>query len=360
MASEAAEPNGGLRTRIGVAIARLPEWARPYPFEVVTWIGCLAAVLFLRGHRLNLNWQTVEFTVPPLIPVVARSLAIGIGIQALYRLVVTRDLRAYLGALRKPSWWVLTLRIGVAFIVVTYAYLWLKISIPLVNERIWDGFFWRLDQILHLGISPSIFTSQLVSGTPVARLLDVWYGWWFPSMLYATMFFATLPEARTRARFVLSFVLVWYAGAWLYLLLPALGPCYAFADLWTHLKDQFPVAAQTQRMLWQNYQRMIAGREAGVLNSFSVGLGVAAMPSLHVGLHALLTLWIWRYARPLLIVGILGTLLTMFGSLATGWHYAVDGYAGVGLAALCYWAAQRSSGAAGSVSRQPAGRAPSS
>ncbi len=52
-------------------------------------------------------------------------------------------------------------------------------------------------------------------------------------------------------------------------------------------------------------------------------------------------LWIRRYARPLFAVAVIGTLLTFLGSIVTGWHYAVDGYVGIGLAQLSYWLANR-------------------
>ena len=36
------------------------------------------------------------------------------------------------------------------------------------------------------------------------------------------------------------------------------------------------------------------------------------------------------------------TLLFFVGSVATGWHYAVDGYAGLLLALVCWWGVRRS------------------
>ena len=80
---------------------------------------------------------------------------------------------------------------------------------------------------------------------------------------------------------------------------------------------------------------MLAGR-TGVLREFNPIYSIAAMPSLHVGAHALFAFWSWRHARPLALVFILATFLTFVGSLVTGWHYAVDGYAGILLAFASY------------------------
>jgi hypothetical protein len=38
---------------------------------------------------------------------------------------------------------------------------------------------------------------------------------------------------------------------------------------------------------------------------------------------------------------VIGTALTLIGSIVTGWHYALDGYVGIGIASLAYWAAWR-------------------
>jgi hypothetical protein len=56
------------------------------------------------------------------------------------------------------------------------------------------------------------------------------------------------------------------------------------------------------------------------------------MPSLHVGVHFLFALWARRHAPRLFLPCTLATALTFLGSLTTGWHYALDGYAGMLLA----------------------------
>ena len=78
------------------------------------------------------------------------------------------------------------------------------------------------------------------------------------------------------------------------------------------------------------------GRRTGNLRQFNPTRGIAAMPSLHVGVHFFFFLWARRRARPLAMPFALATALTFAGSLLTGWHYAVDGYVGMLLAWLCY------------------------
>ena len=159
-------------------------------------------------------------------------------------------------------------------------------------------------------------------------------------MMFGLSFFCAAPDAGTRRRFMLSTVLIWTLGPWTYMAVPALGPIYVQSETWRELTPEMPLTHGAQLMLWQNYQTVLAGREGG-LNRFNPTHGIAAMPSLHVGGHWLLLLWIRRRARPWLVPAVIGWGLTFLGSIVTGWHYALDGYVGIGIATLAYWAAWR-------------------
>ena len=311
-----------------------------YPFEIVTTVSLFATVVFLRRHRLRIDWQTFEYTVPPLIPVMAKYFAVGLCLYLVYLLLRGRRIQPYVRRVLSVPWLLLTLRLWLAIIGFFFCYLWLKVCTPLINHRLWDGVFWRLDTILHLGFSPTVFLTELTRGTGLIRLLDTWYGLWLPSVSLSIAFFLALPGARIRRRFVLSCVLIWVSGAWIYVSLPTLGPIYAFRPYLEEVLPEIPQASSAQAMLWDNYEKVVAGR-SGDLKRFKPALGIAAMPSLHVGVHWMLMLWIRRYARPLFAVAVIGTLLTFLGSIVTGWHYAVDGYVGIGLAQLSYWLANR-------------------
>jgi hypothetical protein len=309
---------------------------RIFPFEMAAWVGLIAAVVFLRLHNLRIDWVTFEYTVPPLIPVMGRFLVGGILIYLVYLLLRRRSIRPYLKRLATWRWWILTARLWAAIIVFTYTYFWLKVCVPLVNERLWDQELWRLDALVHLGFSPSVFLVELTQGTVLAGWLDTWYGIWLPSVSFGIAFFCAIPAAKFRRRFVLSCVLIWTLGAWMYVAVPALGPIYAHNEVFEEIVPQLPKADAGQGLLWDNYQTVIAGRIGG-LKQFNPTRGIAALPSLHVGAHWLLMLWCRRFARPLFVPALIGTLLTLLGSIVTGWHYAVDGYVGIALAQLSYW-----------------------
>lgn len=321
---------------------KVTGWRRflPYPFEVVSLVGLVTAVAFLRGRGLRIDWVTFDYTIPPLLVPMAQSFLVGIVLHAGWVALRRDSVRRYLRAVVKPGWLLLLTRLWIACLAFTYTYFWLKVCVPLVNPRLWDGLFWRLDIALHLGFSPNLFLARLVQGTPVAALLDLWYALWLPSVTYGIAFFVASVGARTRRRFVLSCILTWSIGAWLYVALPALGPVYAFQQALREVPIATPRAVGGQGLLWENYQKVVAGR-SGPLRQFNPTRGVAAFPSLHVGGHWLLMLWVRRRMRPLFAVAAVGTLLTFLGSLVTGWHYAVDGYAGILVAQFAYWAALR-------------------
>ena len=317
--------------------ARSLRW-RPYPFEIAAWVGLVAAVTFLRSRGLRIDWVTVEYTIYPLFPVIAKSFWIGILMFAVFTLVRRRSVPDYFRRILTLSWVVLTIRLWAAIVVFAYTYVWLKVCVPLVNQRLWDPLLWRLDTLIHLGFSPSVFAVELLQGTGLLRWIDLWYMWWIPSVSFTIAFFCAFPEARVRRRFVLSAVVIWTLGACLYTAVPVLGPIYASGEVWQEAVQEMPHASQAQALLMDNYQKVIAGRTGG-LRQFNPTRGIAALPSLHVGIHCLFTLWMWRYLRPLFAIGLLGTFFTFVGSVATGWHYAVDGYVGIVLAWLAYWVA---------------------
>jgi len=294
--------------------------------------------VLLRGRGLRMDAHAVRFTLLPMLPSLPRILLAGVGLHLAVAWIRERSPRRYLRAVltwRSALSW---LRICAAFLLVTIAYAWLKVCVPLLNPRLWDEALWKLDRWLHFGISPSIFFAELVRGTPVAAALDVWYSLWIVTVFVAWSYAAAERNEAARRQFVFASAALSLVGSWLYLTLPALGPCYAFRDVFAGALAEMPRASSTQAALAANYAKMLAGRD-GTLRQFSPYLGVAALPSLHVGGHFLFALWARRWARWAYVPLLVATLLTFLGSLATGWHYAIDGYLGLLLAWLAFRAA---------------------
>lgn len=312
---------------------------RLYPFEAITFGSVVVVVVFLRAWGLRMDWQTVRYIVVPAIEMLPQALLAGIALQLLYRLLTRRPLAIYMREVARPGWWLLWPRLWLAVVLMTYGYFWLKVAVPLVNPRLWDGTLWRFDAWLHFGISPSVFVPNLFAGTPLVPLLDHWYAIWVATVFYTFCFWSATLDPQLRRRFVRSCVLLWTLGSWLYLALPAMGPVYVQPQAFDAVRDEMPRVHAGQVALGKNYQRILAGRRSGVLRSFNPTRGIAAMPSLHVGAHFLFFLWARRRARPLVLPFALATVFTFAGALLSGWHYAIDGYVGMLLAWLCFRAA---------------------
>lgn len=326
---------------------------RPRGYEVVALLAVAATVAAVRLAGVPLGFDALLVTLRTGGPTLLAALAAGVVLNALFRLREPGGARAYLRTVRSGAWLAETVRILVSCVLLAHAYAWLKVFVPLVNGRRWDVELAWFDQALHLGVSPSRFLVALFGGTPLLPAIDGSYFLWLPYALLGFGFFAAFPDGDTRGRYVLSHVALWTLGAWGYVAMPALGPALAFPDEWKPVRAEMPLASGGQVTLLLNYQLVLDAKMAGEPPSplLNPALGVAAMPSLHVGVDVLLFLWCRRRARPLSLLAFLALLVHFLGSVATGWHYAVDAYAGAALALLAAWAAGR-------VAPSHAGKAP--
>jgi hypothetical protein len=320
---------------------------RPMPFEAYTLAVFAAAVVFLRLQHLRVDWQTFDYTFRPFLPAAPRFLLLGVALQLAYHALVPPPGAArraavadYLRRVVSPAWLVLWGRLFVAYALFNYVYFWIKVCVPLLNHRLWDPLLWRIDRVVHLGLSPSVLAAELFEGSFLLPWLDRWYGLWILTVMGTVVFLAAAPRQDLRRSFLLSCALLWTLGAAVYLALPAVGPIYTDPEVFAPVLDDLQRARSGHAALWENYQRMLAGRE-GQLYAFNPTRGVAAMPSLHVGAHVLFFLWTRRFFRPLSPLFLAASVLTFVASVVTGWHYAVDGWAGAGLAVLSYGLARR-------------------
>jgi hypothetical protein len=318
-----------------------PRAIEIYPVELYTYVVTILSVLALRHWGLRVDAVTVKYTFAPMLKAIPQLLVMGISMQLLYRAAMAgwRQDRLlvvdYVRSLGHWQWWVLWLRLLIAYMCVNYVYFWVKVSIPLVNTRVFDSLIWKLERVMHLGLSPNVLAVELFKDSFAAPFLDTWYAVWLQSVFLMITFFCAASEPRLRRSFLLSCALLWTLGTWIYMALPVLGPIYHSPDIFAEVLSRMPRAAGGQDALLSNYQRMVAGR-TGPLTQFNPTRGIAAMPSLHVAGHFLMAAWARHYMRPLFIFFAMGTLLTFIASILTGWHYAVDGYVGIALAYGCY------------------------
>ncbi len=310
--------------------------------EWLTLANVIVTVAYLRLHHLRIDWKGFWYIVKPLLTNLPLYLVVGMAATVLIRLALDRSFRPIAERLKRPSWYLEWLRLWLAMLLATYAYAWLKVNVPLVRHVLFDQELWSLDVLMHLGVSPSVFLTSLFDGSFLTGWIDFWYEYWSRTVLIVLVVLTAFHDAELRRRFVTAIVLLWTFGAWIYVALPALGPIYAFPEIWQAGSSiPYPRALGTQMGLLQNYQILQEGLATGQLQGFNPTRGIAAMPSLHVGTHVLFAIWAWFRLRPLFVVFLLASIFTFLGSILTGWHYAVDGYVGAALAWLSFVLARR-------------------
>jgi hypothetical protein len=246
-----------------------------------------------------------------------------------------------LRVLRSPQRFINGLPVLIAMVMFNKAMLDLKPSIPALVPFAWDEAFMELDRALHLGRDPWLWLDGIL-GVPFLTLaINFVYCFWFLAMFTFWFWFAFQNYyTALRTRFFLTWMLTWWLGGGLMALyFSSAGPAYyaavglapdPFASLMAYLRqvdETYPIwALDTQDMLWRAY----------TVKDIPF-LGISAFPSMHNATAAIIALAALRLNRGLGLALIVYGALILLGSVHLGWHYAVDGYAGILMAMLAWW-----------------------
>jgi hypothetical protein len=221
----------------------------------------------------------------------------------------------------------------------------IKALIPYANPFSWDQAFVTLDKQLHFGVHPYIWLKPLFD-TPLATyVLNLNYVVWFFVMFYLLLSqgFAT-QDTKVRRQFLLAFQLSWFLGTCLLgTIFSSVGPGL-YARMFPGEIDPYAPLMASLRVANSSYNIYALNVMDELWKSYETGVGmisgISAMPSMHVGTAVLFAILGFASGRPKL-----GWILTVFaslifiGSIHLGWHYAVDGYAGIAVAFTGWWLA---------------------
>ena len=200
---------------------------------------------------------------------------------------------------------------------------WLKAAMPFSVGFHADQFLADADAWI-FGTDPW----RLVQWLP-PTLIDTAYITWAQSNLFMMAILALFPKSEKRDRAMISFFLVVSACALLQYAVPSAGPIFyerlGFGDRFADLPSR-PWATMTADYLWANYQD----------NASRIGTGISAFPSLHVAGAAWVAIVVSSYSRLLALLAWAYFVLILMGSVFLGWHYALDGIAGLIIAILMY------------------------
>lgn len=275
------------------------------------------------------HWVT--FTTGMLVPALA-----GIAVRVVISLV-RRD-PAYLRIIRSPAWIVDTLRMMVSGGLVVTTYGWIKLVVPVLHPRFFDLELWELDQRLFFGMAPTTFLVEVLDSGLFLWMIDRAYVLIFGLTAFvAFSYVLSEPSRRVRISFSNGNALLWIGGAWLYMLVPSVGPAYRFPEVWLAHAQSLDITQSVQRLLMRNFQNVIlAGQGRPVSAPINIVFGVGAFPSLHVAFQAYVFFWLRRFwPAGELLFGFF-VFVILIGSMITGWHYLVDGLAGIVMAYGCH------------------------
>jgi hypothetical protein len=304
---------------------------------VILWAGYVVSALFLPGGLESLG-VTLHQPMP-------RTLALAGLIPFLFGLVGCR-LRVG-GTSPREGWtrawelarqdgWLGDRPLGYALLVVTLplffgAYTAWKTNI---SPFTWDATFSRLDGTLHGG-QPYRW---LIGRPGLTYALDRVYGWWNYLFVFLVLWRGWYGSRTERLRFWLAFLVTWIViGTVLASVFASAGPLFyprvsgtpgPYGPLLRYLGSLPRLDSHIgSEYLWQAHA---SGR-------IFFASGISAFPSMHVGLAVLAVCAAWRHRWAVVGLGVLA-LGIWLGSVALGWHYAVDGYASLLVVPPLWWA----------------------
>lgn len=322
----------------------------------VQWVFFVIPAAYLLSNYLLMSDLPKHGTAPVLallVDLLSFAIPCGATVMLIVRLIWLAAVEKPVSPIRalgsdlyrlltRPVVVINALPVFAAMIFFNKAMVELKPVIPAIKPFSWDESFMALDRTLHFGMDPWAILQPVLGYDWVTFALNIAYNFWFIALFSAWFWFGFQRQSNElRTRFFLAYMLAWFAGGGLLaVMFSSAGPVYygriglspdPYVPLFSYLNDantRIPLwFLQTQQMLWDGY----TGK--------GEALGISAMPSMHNASAALFALAFAKVSRKLgWFFGIYAAVI-LVGSVHLGWHYAVDGYAGILLGALSWWVA---------------------
>ena len=320
------------------------------------WIMYVVPVLYLGSNAALLATIDSHKTAPVyglLMHLLTFALPVGLIVLLLLRLaqyaLIEKPpslIKAIGGEVHelfvRPARIINALPVFAAMVFFNKAMVELKPAIPQINPFSWDVSFMELDRLLHFNTDPWLLLQPFMGFDYVTYWVNVAYNFWFVALFGAWFWFGFRKEAsELRTRFFLAYMLIWWVGGGLLaVVFSSAGPVYyddiglspdPFTPLFAFLHDvdsRLPLwCLKTQQLLWDGY----TGKTAA--------LGISAFPSMHNASAVLFALATWKCSKVIGAIFAIYAAVILLDSVHLGWHYAVDGYAGIALGAAGWWVA---------------------
>lgn len=307
---------------------------RPFPHEIAAAVYVVAGIAVLERlpvtyPRLGLllaGWRPMAWAaVPALVAILVR--------RAVRR---KRGLAPGFPAVAEAA---IFARAAMVLVPVLSVHFMLKSFIYLVNSRTWDAELWNLDRTAHLGISPSLFLTGLFASPNFLNWVDLAYSSFYFFLVAGTIpVLLLLPSPSRRMAFLAAYMFIWIVGSILYLALPSWGPVFVVPNVFSDTLQHMPATVRVQEELFRELSSLVRTPLAPRFVYFGC---VGAFPSLHVAVVTIFTVASRSVSRRWFQVNVGITALILLGSVLTGYHYLLDGWAGIalgwGVCALGRW-----------------------
>lgn len=337
-----------------VAIARPQAGLRLLPRMLVQsflaqWVLFVVPALYLASNAALLSGVEGVGRAPVgglLFEMMTFALPLGLVSMLLLRLVQyavilkpespTRQLLIDVRELvARPARILVGIPVFAAMIAFNKAMIELKPAIPKIIPFSWDEWMMQADRALHFGADPWVLLQPLLGHDLVTFAINLAYNFWFVILGGAWFWFGFQCRSNElRTRFFLSYMLSWWVGGGLLAVyFSSAGPVYytlvglspdPYQPLMAYLADvntRLPIwILDAQRLLWDGY----TGKADAI--------GISAFPSMHNASALIFAFAFSQVNRKAgwFFYGYAAVILV--GSVHSGWHYAVDGYAGLAIA----------------------------
>jgi PAP2 superfamily len=215
-----------------------------------------------------------------------------------------------------------------------------KNQVAVLGHFAWDQKLASFDLFMHGGLLPQDGLALVFGFPQAAKIIDMAYLMWFP-MLFGSTFIMSFQPRQTflRLRFMIALAFAWALGGIITAnIFSSAGPVYygrlnPSPDLYAgHMELIRSLSASAhlealvlQDSLWAAY---------AATPSFS---SISAFPSMHVAISMLVFLACRHLGWWLKFLSAVYLGFIFLGSIFLGWHYAIDGYAGAGIALVAWW-----------------------
>lgn len=222
-----------------------------------------------------------------------------------------------------------------------------KSLIPQVAFLQWDQLFAHVDFVLHGRRYPHEWLLPFVQRWNLERFFEYIYMAWF-FLLFAINTYAMFFDRKGYGwrQYLWSYVITWIiGGAVLATVFYSVGPVF-YGEFYPGLANPYAGLLDWLSNV-ANGQPAFSLTAANFLYETSYDdlhpdiNGISAMPSMHVAITWLMTLYAFKVRRIFGVIMLAYTALLLIASIVLGWHYAIDGYAGILMTSLVWFVVGR-------------------